>query len=173
MEQKRIGEVSDSIDIQNEFISRIEKHQGILHRICFVYAGKRSNQKDLYQEMVLQLWKSYPSFMGRSDFSTWMYRVALNTAITLTRKERYFDRMPQDDFLTFDTEQAMNYSEDLKILYCAISKLNKIEKAIIMMWLDEKCYEEIAETIGISVKHVSVKLVRIKNKLSKIIQRLQ
>lgn len=165
--------MSGSQDIQTEFISRIQNHQGILHKIGFVYAADDVTREDLYQEMVLQLWKSYPSFKGKSAFSTWMYRVALNTAITLTRKKKLFSRDLVDKHSVFDVDQSMNQSEDLKILYQAISKLNNVEKAIIMMWMDDKSYLEIAETLGISVQNVSVKLVRIKKKLGEKIKSLQ
>jgi RNA polymerase sigma-70 factor (ECF subfamily) len=160
-------------DIEKEFIGRIRKHQGILHKICFIYSKNESDKEDLYQEMALQLWKSYPSFKGDSQFSTWMYRVALNTAITYTRKASFFvsDRKDYPD--TFDPEVSMDYSEDIRILYRAISQLNKVDKAIILLWLEERPYSEIAEIIGVSVKNVSVKLVRIKEKLAERIRKLQ
>ncbi|WP_290507932.1 sigma-70 family RNA polymerase sigma factor [Algoriphagus sp.] len=160
-------------DIEKEFIARIEKHQGILHKVCFVYAKDEADRKDLYQEMVLQLWKSYSKFRGNSAFSTWMYRVALNTAITQTKRLKLLTVNSEIPSLGDDLEASMDASEDVKILYRAISHLNKIEKAIILLWLDEKSYEKIADTIGISVKNVSVKLVRIKAKLASIIQKLQ
>lgn len=162
-----------SKEIEQEFVARIDKHQGILHKICFVYAKNDADKDDLYQEIILQLWKSYSSFKGKSTFSTWMYRVALNTAITLTKKIKLKVDNSEPYFLSFDVEKSMEYTEDIKILYRAISKLNKIEKAIILLWLEEKPYNEIAQTIGISVKNVSVKLVRIKHKLANIIERLQ
>lgn len=160
-------------DIEKEFISKVEKHQGILHKVCFVYAKDATDRKDLYQEIVLQLWKSYSKFRGDSAFSTWMYRVALNTAITQTKKPNFLILNGDIPSVTEDAQLSMDTSEEVQILYRAISKLNKIEKAIILLWLDEKSYEEIAETIGISVKNVSVKLVRIKNKLAELIQKLQ
>lgn len=159
--------------IEKEFIARIEKHQGILHKICFVYAKSKAEKEDLYQEIILQLWKSYASFKGRSAFSSWMYRVALNTAITQCKKANWITINTSKKEATFDLQKSMDYSEDIKTLYRAIYHLNKIEKAIILMWLEEKTYDEIAEIMGISVKNVSVKLVRIKVKLAQIIQRLQ
>jgi RNA polymerase sigma-70 factor (ECF subfamily) len=156
---------------EQEFIARIQKHQGILHKICFVYSHNNADKEDLYQEIVLQLWKSYPSFRQESKFSTWMYRVALNTAITLNKKASKFKNKAEisDDYAV---EKIDDYSEEIKILYKAISKLSKIEKAIVMLWLEEKTYNEIAEIIGISEKNVSVKLVRSKKKLAKIIKKL-
>ena len=158
-------------ETEKEFIARIQKHQGILHKIWFVYAHSNADKEDLYQEIVLQLWKSYSSFRQESKFSTWMYRVALNTAITLNKKASKFKNKAQisDDYVV---EKVDDYSEEIQILYKAISKLSKIEKAIVMLWLEEKTYKEIAEIIGISAKNVSVKLVRSKKKLSKIIKKI-
>ncbi|MEJ2006244.1 MAG: RNA polymerase sigma factor, partial [Cyclobacteriaceae bacterium] len=90
--------------LQDEFISRIEKHQGILHKISFMYARTKADQEDLYQEMILQLWKSYPSYQGKSAFSTWMYRVALNTAITRNKKERLFMDSGNEQLPVIDPE---------------------------------------------------------------------
>lgn len=158
-------------ETEKEFIARIQNHQGILHKICFVYAHNTADKEDLYQEIVLQLWKSYPSFRKEAKFSTWMYRVALNTAITLNKKASKFKNKVQisNDYAV---EQVDDYSEDITILYKAITKLSKIEKAIILLWLEEKAYSEIAQIVGISEKNVSVKLVRSKKKLAKIIKRI-
>ena len=160
-------------NIENEFIAKIEDHQGILHKISFVYANYGTEKDDLYQEIVLQLWKSYPSFQGKSKFSTWMYRVALNTAITLTKKPKLVFNAIEKQSVSASFEASMEYSEDVKVLYKAISHLNKVEKAIVLLWLEEKSYAEIAETIGITVSNVSVKLTRIKVKLAEIIEKLQ
>jgi RNA polymerase sigma-70 factor (ECF subfamily) len=165
--------VFQSAEIEKEFIARINNHQGILHKICFVYAHSKPETDDLYQEIILQLWKSYPSFKGKSAFSTWMYRVALNTAITQTQKASWISRSPYKKDAFYDLDKSMDHTEDLKTLYRAIGQLNKIEKAIILMWLEERPYPEIAEIIGITVKNVSVRLVRIKAKLTQIIERIQ
>jgi len=102
-----------------------------------------------------------------------MYRVALNTAITLTKKIPLLELNLKNTPKTYELEKSMDYSEDVKILYKAISQLKKVDKAIILMWLDEKPYHDIAETVGISVKNVSVKVVRIKAKLAELIEKLQ
>ncbi|WP_206186867.1 RNA polymerase sigma factor [Winogradskyella aurantia] len=159
-------------EIEKKFIEKIQKHQGILHKICFVYSNSKADKEDLYQEIILQLWKSYPSFRKESKFSTWMYRVALNTAITLNKKAALFEKHKTQLYDEYSIAEDIDYSEDLKILYKAISKLSKIEKAIIMLWLEEKTYSEIAQIIGISKKNVSVKLVRSKKKLTKMIKKI-
>ncbi len=159
-------------EIEKEFIDQIQKHQGILHKICFVYSNRNADKKDLYQEIVLQLWKSYPAFRQEAKFSTWMYRVALNTAITLNKKAALFGNHKTQLSDEYAIAEIIDYSEDIKILYKAISKLSKIEKAIVMLWLEEKAYSEIAEIVGISEKNVSVKLVRSKKKLAQIIKKI-
>jgi len=164
--------VQNQRDIEKEFIEKIQKHQGILHKICFVYSKNNAEKEDLYQESVLQLWKSYPSFRRDAMFSSWMYRVALNTAITLTKKANVFEKDKALINDGYDIEEAIDYAEDIKILYKAISKLSKIEKAVILLWLEEKTYSEIAQIVGISEKNVSVKLVRSKKKLAKIIEKI-
>ncbi|MDF1575354.1 MAG: RNA polymerase sigma factor [Bacteroidales bacterium] len=133
----------------------------------------RQDREDLQQEITLQLWKSFPSFKGKSAFSTWMYRVALNTAINQTRRPGLFIDASSSPEIPCDPSDSYRLSEEIQILYRAISGLKKVEKAIILMWLEEKSYEEIAEAIGITVKNVSVRLVRIRTKLAEIISKLQ
>jgi len=164
--------MSEGVQLETEFLNQVKSHQNIIHKICFIYSRNRSDKEDLYQEIVLQLWKSYPSFGKRSAFSTWMYRVALNTAISTTQRF-WFTADTELPELAFEAESQMDLSEDIRILYRAISKLAKIEKAIILLWLENRSYDEIAETTGISVKNVSVKLVRIKARLSEIIRKMQ
>ncbi|WP_321348680.1 sigma-70 family RNA polymerase sigma factor [uncultured Draconibacterium sp.] len=158
---------------KTEFSQLIEQHQAIIHKITMVYADGRSNREDLFQEICLQLWRSYPNFRSESKFSTWMYRVALNTAISDIRKKKtdiHFEQLHDNDRLQTETSDE---KEQVKLLYRAISKLNRIDKALILLWLEEKSYEEIASILGISKTNVSVKLVRIKHKLEEMIFKLQ
>lgn len=155
------------------FLELIHKHQSIIHKICFVYCRNRADQEDLQQEIILQLWKSFPSFQENAAFSTWMYRVALNTAINQTRRPGLLLDTSSSPDIPYDPSDSYQLSEEIHILYRAISELRKVEKAIILLWLEEKSYEEIAETIGITVKNVSVRLVRIRAKLAEIISKLQ
>nr|WP_319272457.1 sigma-70 family RNA polymerase sigma factor [uncultured Draconibacterium sp.] len=158
---------------KTEFSQLIEQHQAIIHKITMVYADGRSNREDLFQEICLQLWRSYPNFRSESKFSTWMYRVALNTAISDIRKKKtdiHFEQLHDNDRLQTETSDE---KEQEKLLYQAISKLNRIDKAIILLWLEEKSYDEIASILGISKTNVSVKLVRIKRKLEEMIFNLQ
>ncbi len=155
-----------------DFLELIHRHQNIIHKICFIYSENRPDREDLQQEIILQLWKSFSSFQGNAAFSTWMYRVALNTAINNTRRPGLLlDRSSSPD-LAYDPSDSYQLSEEIQILYQAISQLKKVEKAIILLWLEEKSYEEIAEAIGMTVKNVSVKLVRIRTRLAEIIKKL-
>ncbi|MEE4218303.1 MAG: RNA polymerase sigma factor [Xanthomonadales bacterium] len=152
-----------------EFTDRVQAHQDIIHKVAFIYGRVPADREDLAQEILLQLWRSYGSFNGRSAFSTWMYRVALNTAITFRRKQRpRVDEAPEPSVDAIQPLQA-ELSDALKTLYRAIARLSAIEKAVIMQWLDERSYEEIADTVGISVKNVSVRLVRIRKRLAQLI----
>lgn len=160
-------------DIANEFMNLVQTHQGILHKVCFAYGNQGISREDLYQEIVLQLWKSFSGFKAQSKFSTWMYRVALNTAISQTRRSRIFVDLAKAPTLANDPEPAIDLSEEIKQLYTAICYLNKVEKALVLLWLEELSYEEIAITLGISVKNVSVRLVRIKKKLAEILKSIE
>jgi RNA polymerase sigma-70 factor (ECF subfamily) len=159
--------------IAQEFMARIRQHQGILHKITAVYAHNPADKEDLKQEIILQLWRSYPSFREQSAFSTWMYRVALNTALTFTKKASLFRAHTEELAAAAHLSETMDFSEDLKLLYRAIAQLNKVERAIILLWLDEKPYREIAEMMGMTEKNVSVRLVRIKSRLADLIAKMQ
>ena len=156
-----------------QFLELIHRHQSIIHKICFIYTKNSSDREDLQQEIILQLWKSFPSFKGDAAFSTWMYRVALNTAINQTKRPGLLIDSTSTPDIPYDPTESYHLSEEIHILYRAISRLKKVEKAIILLWLEEKSYEEIATSIGITVKNVSVKLVRTREKLAEIINKLQ
>ena len=134
-----------------------------------VYARDYEDRKDLFQEICLQLWKSFGSFREESKFSTWLYRVALNTAIGDMRKKKKW--MVNEPFQNMQEspDQAFEKKERLNVLYEAISRLNRIDKAVIILWLEEKSYEEIANVVGMTSKNVSVRLVRIKTKLQEMV----
>ena len=154
---------------KREFSELIKRNQGIIHKVTLVYTNSLVEREDLFQEICLQLWKSYSNFRHESQFSTWMYRVALNTAISNIRKKKlgFVSESVIDDNRLAD--EPTEEKEGVKLLYESISKLNQIDKAIILLWLEEKNYEEIASIIGITKSNVSVKLVRIKRKLEELI----
>ena len=161
-----------SEELEHSFIEQLEKHQNIVHKVCRLYTNNQDAHNDLFQEITIQLWKAFPKFRGDAKFSTWMYRVGLNTAITLYRKRKRTIDTQQFDSIEFkikseeydDTEE-----EQLKLLYSAVHQLNDIEKALVFLYLEDKNYREISETMGISEVNARVKMNRVKNKLRTIL----
>ncbi|WP_270088597.1 RNA polymerase sigma factor [Sphingobacterium sp. SYP-B4668] len=153
------------MDIEKEFIKLVTSNQTIIHRICCMYVDNKTDREDLFQEIVLQGWKSFKSFRGDSQFSTWLYRVGLNTAITHIKRDRRHTHAE----LNFSQESycEIKYQEDEAILsmYQSITKLSKIEKALVALYLEDYSYKEIAQTMGMTPNHVAVKISRIKEKL--------
>jgi RNA polymerase sigma-70 factor (ECF subfamily) len=151
------------------FSALVKENQAVIHKITMVYENTRSGREDLFQEICLQLWKAYPGFREEARFSTWLYRVALNTAISDVRKRKNvfaFEPLRESDHITPETSRDHEYTQHL---HSAISKLNRIDKAIILLWLEDKSYQDIAAIIGTSKNNISVKLVRIKRKLEEMI----
>lgn len=150
-----------------EFTQIIKDHEGVIFKITTIYTDNQEDQKDLYQEIVYQLWKSYDNFLGNSKISTWMYRVALNTAITRLKKEkRKGDQIGIDKVIMKQTEKYdTEFEERLKVLYAHINGLNKLEKGLILLFLEGKKYEEIAIITGLSPSNVGTRISRIKHKL--------
>lgn len=159
-------------DLEEKFLLEFEKNQNIAHKICRVYTTNQSAHNDLFQEITIQLWKNYPKFRGDAKFSTWMYRVALNTAISLYRKSTRRVQTQDIDDVSYkisytpydDTEEVQ-----LKALYKAIHQLNDIDKALIFLYLEDKPYKEIADTLGITSVNARVKMNRAKEKLKDIL----
>ncbi|HLV38124.1 sigma-70 family RNA polymerase sigma factor [Xanthomarina sp.] len=159
-------------ELEHSFVEELEKNQNIVHKVCRIYTNNQEAHNDLFQEITIQLWKAYPKFRGDSKFSTWMYRVGLNTAITLYRKRKR--SIATEDFSSFqykikaepydDTEE-----EQLKLLYKAVHQLNDIEKALVFLYLEDKNYKEISETLGITEVNARVKMNRVKTKLRTIL----
>ena len=153
---------------QNEqFTKLIKDNEGILFKVSSIYADELETRKDLYQEMVLQLWKSYPSFKGNSKWSTWMYRIALNTAIThmrRTKKHKVLEPLNQSIFNLTESENS-DLEDRLRVLYDQIKTLNQLEKAVILLFLEDKSHEEIGQITGLSVTNVGTRISRIKAKL--------
>ena len=153
---------------ENDFLELLANEQNIIHKICRIYAHDEATQKDLFQEISIQLWKSYPSFQGKSKFTTWMYRVGLNTAITLYRKNKRIIRGEDYSVLSeLKADEEYDNTKDLQInwLYEKIEYFTEIEKALILLYLEDKKYTEIGETLGISEVNARVKISRLKRKL--------
>lgn len=159
-------------DLETKFLSELDKHQNIIHKVCRTYTNNDAAHKDLFQEITIQLWSAYPKFRGESKFSTWMYRVSFNTAISLYRKnKRNIETTP-----LIENKIDLEFSEyndkqdrQLDLLYKAIHSLNDIEKALALMYLEDKSYEEIALTLGITEINARVKMNRTKTKLKNIL----
>lgn len=155
---------------EKSFINLIQEHQGLIHKVCILYENDPEARNDLFQEIVLQLWKSFASFRGEAKITTWMYRIALNTAISGLRKQGRKIRTEdlQEVHLNFSDGPPDNQEENFQRLQWAIMQLPEIERAMIMMALEEIPYEEIAETIGITQNNVRVRMNRIREKLRKL-----
>ncbi len=139
-----------------------------------MYCDDEAHREDLFQEIVLQAWKSYPSFKGEARFSSWLYRIALNVAIQDFRKEKKRKFVVLESYeikAPAPVPKKGQEDERIEALYKAIAKLNKIERAIMMLHLEEVANEEIAEIVGITQNHVRVKMTRIRKKLAKTIKR--
>lgn len=158
--------------LESEFVSRLEENQNIVHKICRLYTHDQESHNDLFQEITIQLWKAYPKFRGDSKFSTWMYRVALNTAITLYRKSKRRVKTQDYDQVMFkiaSQEYDSTVEDQLKLMYSAIRQLNDIDKALVFLYLEDKPYSEISETLGISEVNARVKMNRVKGKLKQLL----
>lgn len=161
-----------SKELEHNFVTELESNQNIVHKVCTLYTNDRDAHNDLFQEITIQLWKAYPKFRGDAKFSTWMYRVALNTAITLYRKSKKRVKTLHDDTIFFKIkadEYDPTEEQQLTLMYKAVKQLNDIDKALVFLFLEDKNYSEISETLGISEVNARVKMNRIKNKLRTIL----
>jgi RNA polymerase sigma factor (sigma-70 family) len=156
-----------------EFLKRIEKHKGILYKVSKMYMDNHDDQQDLFQEIVCQLWKSFDSFRNESQFSTWMYRVAINTAIVFLKKEkRKVDKYEiASENIKEETDDSEIKESQIEHFYKAVQKLEKIDKAIIFYQLEGFSHKEIGDNLGISEGNARVKLNRAKEKLKEIIKK--
>jgi len=159
-------------ELEHKFVTELQDNQNIVHKVCTLYTNDRDSHNDLFQEITIQLWKAYPKFRGEAKFSTWMYRVALNTAITLYRKSK--KRIDTQDYESVLFKiKADEYDEteeqQLRLMYKAVRQLGDIDKALVFLYLEDKNYTEISETLGISEVNARVKMNRIKTKLRTIL----
>lgn len=159
-------------ELEKNFVIELEKNQSIIHKICRSYTNSEAAHKDLFQEITIQLWNAYPKFRGDSKFSTWMYRVSFNTAISLYRKSKrkvetsqIYDNLKELEYQDYDD----SHDRQLELLYNAIRSLNDIEKALALLYLEDKSYKEISKTLGISEVNARVKMNRTKTKLKNIL----
>lgn len=152
--------------IQKEFLKILSDYQGIIHKVNLIYFRSEIDKKDNFQEVVYQLWKSFLSLNDRSKPASWIYAVAINTSITRIRKDRkveYYDSVPEIAYT--DPGRDIEYMIDYQRLLTALYKLAEIDRSIILLYMEDYSYEEIAEIVGIKASNVGVKIYRLKNKL--------
>ena len=156
------------------FVALLDKHQNIIHKICSMYTKGEAAHNDLFQEISIQLWKSYDHFQGKSKFSTWMYRVGLNTSITLFRKEKKrvnTEELQEDITRLNEIDYDPEIDDQLTWLYKKIEHFSEIDKALTLLYLEDKKYDEIAATLGISSGNARVKMNRIKQRLRELLKK--
>ena len=157
---------------EEAFIKIIKDHEGIIYKIARIYADNTEEQADLYQEIVFQMWKSFDSFRGEAKISTWMYRIALNTALFHSKQKNKRGGNVSLDKIVLKQENYDTVMEDrLKILYQQIRRLNDLEKAVILLFLEGRTHEEISAITGLSHTNVGTRISRIKDKLRKTIKK--
>ncbi|NDV78175.1 RNA polymerase sigma factor [Dysgonomonas sp. 511] len=157
--------MTQQLGSDKQFLDMIRQNEGIIYKVTSFYADKEHPISDLYQEVVINLWKGFPSFRGESKYSTWIYRIALNTCVSFYRRSKrdinYVD-------ITMDIPDTVDNNDKIQELYRLIDKLGKIERALVLLYLDDKPYKEISEITGLTVTNVATKLNRIKEKLKQM-----
>jgi RNA polymerase sigma-70 factor (ECF subfamily) len=161
----------DKQELEKEFERHIREHELLLYKVCRIYAYTDADRQDLFQEIVIQAWKAFPKFKGDAKFSTWLYRVAINTAITGLRKKQSFITSYEPAQLPAnigDHNTGLEEEDRWRQLYNAIEQLTQVEKAIVMMYMEDRSYEEMEDILGINQGNLRVKMNRIKEKLRQI-----
>ena len=155
--------------MKEKFTELLYENQSIIHKICNIYFGDRLEKEDYHQELIIQLWKAFPSFNNNAKFSTWMYRVCINAAIDIKRKEKKqlkYVKLSEVKSQSMSRNDDTNCSNQEK-LYEAINRLSDVDRAIITLYLEEYSYKEISKMIGISESYTGVKINRIKSEILK------
>ena len=159
----------DTKELEKDFLEMIGAQKRTIYKVCYIYANDQDDLNDLFQETVLNLWKSFPRYRGDSTLNTWVYRIAMNTCITFLRRS---SSRPQTVPITAQVASSLETDEEtasrLRDLYRLINQLGKLERALILLWLEERSYQEMADILGLSKANVAVKLTRIKEKLKKM-----
>jgi len=155
---------------EERFLQLVREHQRIIHRLVGLYAADKDERKDLEQETLLQCWKAWPGFRGDSKFSTWLYRICLNTILTQKRRPQVVQRHEGLDQLPLASDDPSRRQDDSERLHRAMRQLNDTDRAMLSMHLEGFDHAEIAEVIGITANNVGVKMHRIKNRLAELLQ---
>lgn len=145
-------------------------YAAIIIKICRAYTNSQEDYEDYYQEVCLQIWKSRDNFKGNSQWSTWIYRISLNVCLTLLKKNKKKKDIPTENFSAEEVEENHFFTDEaLNLLYAAIKKLTEIDRAVILLYLEEKSYKEIAEITGTNSNNIGVRITRIKSRLKKLL----
>ena len=153
---------------EKAFSDIIHKYKNTVFTVCYLFSNDQEEVNDLFQETLLNLWRGFDSFKGKCEVKTWIWRVSFNTCLTFERKKkRHVETVPLSMEINLFTDTD-NDTRQIQQLYSRINKLGLVDRAIILLWLENMSYEEIGQIIGISTKNVSVKLVRIKEQLKKM-----
>jgi RNA polymerase sigma-70 factor (ECF subfamily) len=155
----------EKMNIEADFLDMLREHNRIIYKVISFYTEESASLEDLYQDVVLNLWKAYPTFRNESQISTWIYRISLNVSVSYYRKK---SRRPALIEITKDFKEHVEENETIAELYECINRLGKLERALILLYLEDRPYKEIAEIMGITVTNVSTKISRIKDKLRQI-----
>ena len=150
--------------LETKFAQTVAEHKSTIYTVCYMFSKDEDEVNDLFQETLVNLWKGFEGFEQRSDIKTWIYRIALNTCISLERKKKRTPtvRLSMDINLFEDRDED---TRQVDMLHKRISKLQPFDRAIVLLWLEELSYEEIGQIVGITAKNVSVRLYRIKEPL--------
>lgn len=153
--------------LEGDFIQMIQQHQRLVYKVCSLYADDIEERKDLFQEILLQAWKAYPGYRGDAAISTWLYRVSLNTAISHRRKRNRCPDIVYPELLHHHPEDMLTETdrEQYKLLQQMIAGLPELDKALVLLYLEDKSYNEIAAIMGISASNVGTRLNRVKEKM--------
>ena len=155
---------------ETEFLEQVRENQGIIYKLVSLYASDGEEKKDLYQEVLLQAWKAWPHFRGDAKFSTWLYRICLNTILTQKRKTNLVDYKDSLEAISPSVQHSSIQKEDVAGLQKAIRQLSETDRAIISLHFDGYDNSEISEILGITGNHVAVKLHRCKQQLTNLLK---
>lgn len=152
------------------YTNSILPYAPIIIKICRAYTNSQEDYEDYYQEVCLQIWKSRENFRGNSKWSTWIYRISLNVCLTLLKKNKKKQDIPTENIPAAEVEESRFFTdESLNLLYAAIKQLSEVDRAVILLYLEEKSYQEIAEITGTSANNIGVRITRIKSRLKKLL----
>jgi len=155
---------------KKKYLEMINQNKALIYKVASIYTDRKQDQQDLIQDIYFQLWKSFDTFEERSKISTWLYRISLNTSIQyLKKKNRKLKQVDlKEEYIDLDKQSQDAKTDDIKKMFLSIQQLNELDKGIILLYLEEKSYKEIAEIVGLSETNIGTRIQRIKIKLSKL-----